>query len=76
MLARRLTTFLPELTLADALDTTDIHGLTSGTWYPPHGTWASRRSSRLRTRRASTQQRGHRPARRIEVTVRVTSARP
>jgi len=76
MLARRLTTMLPAMSLAEALETTYIHGVLSGTWYPPHGTWASRRSSRLRTRRASTQQKGHRPARRIEVTVSVTSARP
>ena len=42
--ARRLTTILPAMSLAEALETTRIHGVASGTWYPSHGTWASRRS--------------------------------
>jgi hypothetical protein len=32
------------MSLAEALGTTYIYGVTSGTWYPPHGKWASRRS--------------------------------
>jgi predicted ATPase with chaperone activity len=43
-LTHRLTTILPVTSLAEALDTSYIHGVTSGTWYPPHGKWASHRS--------------------------------
>jgi predicted ATPase with chaperone activity len=38
MLARRLTTILPAMTLPKAIDTTRIPRVASGTWYPPHGT--------------------------------------
>ena len=34
-LARRLTTIVPAMRLAEALETTRMHRVTSGTWYPP-----------------------------------------